>query len=138
MDIRTISSHNLIPVIDPVFLKQSPDEFLAENGGFLSEVAVVGKSSSGFVHYRSATAPTDQETKEFFSTFSTIADSIGIKVYGFVNGLAFENINDAIKTGLISEESGDPSIIEKVMTGSLVDEGRGKSSRLGDRTYKNR
>jgi hypothetical protein len=57
---------------------------------------------------------------------------------GFVNGLAFENINDAIKTGLISEESGDPSIIEKVMTGSLVDEGRGKSSRLGDRTYKNR
>lgn len=88
MDIRTISSHNLIPVIDPVFLKQSPDEFLAENGGFLSEVAVVGKSSSGFVHYRSATAPTDRETNEFFSTFSTIADSIGIKVYGFVNGLA--------------------------------------------------
>ncbi|NHJ32612.1 MAG: hypothetical protein FK732_07100 [Asgard group archaeon] len=88
MDIRTISSHNLIPVIDPVFLKQSPDEFLAENGGFLSEVAVIGKSSSGFVHYRSTTAPTDRETNEFFSTFSTIADSIGIKVYGFVNGLA--------------------------------------------------
>lgn len=88
MDIRTISSNNLIPVIDPAFLKQSPDEFLAENGGFLSEVAVVGKSSSGFVHYRSATAPTDRDTNEFFSTFSTIADSIGIKVYGFVNGLA--------------------------------------------------
>jgi hypothetical protein len=88
MDIRTISSHNYIPVIDPVFLKQSPDEFLAENGGFLSEVAVIGKSSSGFVHYRSTTAPTDRDTNEFFSTFSTIADSIGIKVYGFVNGLA--------------------------------------------------
>ncbi len=88
MDIRTISSHNLIPVIEPAFLKQSPDEFLAENGGFLSEVAVVGKSTSGFVHYRSATAPTDRETNEFFSTFSTIADSIGIKVYGFINGLA--------------------------------------------------
>ena len=57
---------------------------------------------------------------------------------GFVNGLAFENINDAIKTGLITDEQGDPSIIEKVMTGSLVDEGRGNSSRLGSKTYKNR
>jgi hypothetical protein len=57
---------------------------------------------------------------------------------GFVNGLAFENINDAIKTGLITQETGDPSIIEKVMTGSLVDDNRGRSSRLGDKSYKNR
>lgn len=57
---------------------------------------------------------------------------------GFVNGLAFENINDAIKTGLITDEVGGPSIIEKVMTGSLVDEERGDRSRLGDRSYKNR
>lgn len=56
---------------------------------------------------------------------------------GFINGLAFENINDAIKTGLISEERLEPSIIEKVMTGTLVDDG-GKSGRLGDRTYQNR
>jgi len=88
MDIRTISSHNYIPIIDPAFLKQSPDEFLAENGGFLSEVAVVAKSTSGFVHYRSATAPTDRDTNEFFSTFTSIADSIGIKVYAIVNCLA--------------------------------------------------
>lgn len=88
MDIRTISSKNFIPIIDPAFLKQSPDEFLAENGGFLSEVAIVAKSTSGFVHYRSATAPTDRETNEFFSTFSSIADSIGIKVYAYINGLA--------------------------------------------------
>ena len=57
---------------------------------------------------------------------------------GFVNGLAFENINDAIKTGLISQETGDTSIIEKVLTGTLVDEGRGSKSRLGDRHYQNR
>ncbi|MHA1154524.1 MAG: hypothetical protein ACTSQK_00295 [Candidatus Heimdallarchaeota archaeon] len=88
MDIRSISSQNLIPIIDPTNLRQSPDEFLAENGGFLSEVAVVGKSTSGFVHFRSATAPTNRDTNEFFSTFSTIADSIGIKVYALVNGLA--------------------------------------------------
>ncbi|MHA1629806.1 MAG: hypothetical protein ACTSXO_08360 [Candidatus Heimdallarchaeota archaeon] len=88
MDIRTISSHNYIPVIDPEYLKQSPDEFLAEHGGFLSEVALVAKSTSGFVHYRSATAPAHRDTNEFFSTFSSIADSIGIKVYAFVNALA--------------------------------------------------
>ncbi len=88
MDIRTLSSHNYIPIIDPDYLKQSPDEFLAENGGFLSEVAVIAKSTSGFVHFRSAIAPTNRDTNEFFSTFTSIADSIGIKVYALVNGLA--------------------------------------------------
>lgn len=88
MEIRTISSHNLIPVIDPVYLRQSPDEFLAENGGFLNEVAVIAKSATGFVHYRSATAPANRETSDFFSTFTSIADSIGIKVHAFINGLA--------------------------------------------------
>ena len=39
----------------------------------------------------------------------------------FVQGLAFENVNEAIKTGLITEDGGDPSILEKVMTGSLVE-----------------
>lgn len=56
---------------------------------------------------------------------------------GFVSGLAFENINDAIKTGLTSEERMDPSIIEKVMTGTLVDEG-GRKSRIGSKQYRNR
>jgi hypothetical protein len=56
---------------------------------------------------------------------------------GFVSGLAFENINDAIKTGLVSEERMDPSIIEKVMTGTLVDDG-GSRSRIGSTHYKNR
>jgi hypothetical protein len=57
---------------------------------------------------------------------------------GFINGLAFENINDAIKTGLISEEKAEQSIIEKVMTGGLVDEKRSGASRLGSKSYTNR
>ncbi len=56
---------------------------------------------------------------------------------GFVSGLAFENINDAIKTGLVSEERADPSIIEKVMTGTLVDD-KGRKSRIGSKYYENR
>ncbi len=39
----------------------------------------------------------------------------------FIQGLAFENINEAIRTGLITEEVGDPSILEKVLTGTLVE-----------------
>ena len=39
----------------------------------------------------------------------------------FVQGLAFENINEAIKTGLVTEDGGDPSILEKVLTGELVE-----------------
>jgi hypothetical protein len=88
MDIKTISSKNYIPVIDPMHLQQSPDEFLAENGGFLDKVAVIAKSSSGFVHYRSSIAPSHRNAGEFFSTFTNIADSIGIKVIALVNGLA--------------------------------------------------
>ena len=38
----------------------------------------------------------------------------------FIQGLAFENINEAIKTGLVTEEGGDPSILEKVLTGDLA------------------
>ena len=36
---------------------------------------------------------------------------------GFVQGLAFENINKAITTGLVSEEDLPPSILEKLVTG---------------------
>jgi hypothetical protein len=39
----------------------------------------------------------------------------------FIQGLAFENINEAIKTGLITEEGGEPGILEKVLTGTLVE-----------------
>ena len=40
---------------------------------------------------------------------------------GFLQGLGFENVNQVIKTGLISEEEAEPSIIEKIMTGTLVE-----------------
>jgi DNA-directed RNA polymerase beta' subunit len=40
----------------------------------------------------------------------------------FIQGLAFENINEAIRVGLISPEPADPSILEKVLTGTLVEQ----------------
>ena len=41
---------------------------------------------------------------------------------GFVQGLAFENINKAITTGLIADKELEPSVLEKVLTGTLVRE----------------
>jgi hypothetical protein len=38
----------------------------------------------------------------------------------FVQGLAFENINEAIRTGLVTDEPYEPSILEKVLTGELT------------------
>lgn len=40
---------------------------------------------------------------------------------GFVQGLAFENIGKSINTGLISEVSGEKTILEKVLTGTIVE-----------------
>ena len=39
----------------------------------------------------------------------------------FIQGLAFENINESIRTGLITEEPTEVSILEKVLTGTLVE-----------------
>lgn len=40
---------------------------------------------------------------------------------GFVQALAFENINKAVNEGLIGEEKHEPSILENVLTGTLVE-----------------
>jgi len=41
---------------------------------------------------------------------------------GFVQGLAFENIGKSINTGLISDVYDEPSILERVLTGTIVEE----------------
>lgn len=40
---------------------------------------------------------------------------------GLLQGLAFENVNEAIKTGLITETELPPSVLEKLLTGTLVE-----------------
>lgn len=40
----------------------------------------------------------------------------------FLSGLAFENVGKAIKTGLLTDESLQPSVLEKILTGTLVEE----------------
>lgn len=40
---------------------------------------------------------------------------------GFIQGIAFENIGEAIRTGLIAKEEIEPSILEKIVTGEVVE-----------------
>jgi len=56
---------------------------------------------------------------------------------GFINSLAFENINEAIKVGLISDEEREPSVIERVMTGNIAETGKG-GSKIGGKGYQYR
>jgi hypothetical protein len=44
----------------------------------------------------------------------------------FIQGLEFENINEAIATGLITEEPEEQSVLEKILFGTLVDEEKKK------------
>jgi len=39
----------------------------------------------------------------------------------FIQGLAFENINEAIKVGLVTQEPEEPSVLEQILTGTLVE-----------------
>jgi len=39
----------------------------------------------------------------------------------FLQGLAFENIGEAIKVGLTSDQELPPSMIEKILTGKIVE-----------------
>jgi len=40
---------------------------------------------------------------------------------GFVQGLAFENVNKAVETGLISDQYLDKSVMERIVTGQLIE-----------------
>lgn len=40
---------------------------------------------------------------------------------GFLQGLAFENVNNSINTGLIAQTELEPSVLEKLLTGTLVE-----------------
>lgn len=60
------------------------------------------------------------------STWDPILMNMKKVVYseGFIQGLAFENIGEALRTGLITEERKEPSILERVLTGELSDKER--------------
>lgn len=75
-------------IVDPQSLKISSDEFLANYGGYIENLIVVAKSTSGRVFYPSKIAPADEEFPTFFSELVGAAADIGIKVGAYVNVFA--------------------------------------------------
>ena len=72
-------------VIDPHLVNKTPDELLSEYGLYLDSIVLVAKSEFGTSYYPSNTAPVDQKYGTFFSSFSTLASDIGIKVYALLH-----------------------------------------------------
>jgi len=87
LEIRELLLRGGVLVIDPYSSTETPNEFLAKYGGYINEVALVAKHESGYALYKSSSAPTDAKQQDFYSTFSRIADDIGIKVYGVIHGM---------------------------------------------------
>ena len=60
------------------------------------------------------------------STWDPILINMKKVVYaeGVIQGIAFEDIGQAIRTGLIFEEDFEPSILEKLLTGDLAEESK--------------
>lgn len=85
MDLKQLLDIGAIPIIDPLVLEQSPDDFLAQYGGHLDTLAIIAKGEAGYLYYESASSPSDPRYKEYFSSLARIADNIGIKVYAIVN-----------------------------------------------------
>lgn len=85
MDIKHMLESGAIPVIDPLVLEETPDDFLSAYGGLLDKLCIVAKGEAGYLYYGSASSPSDPRFKEYFSSLARIADNIGIKVYAVIN-----------------------------------------------------
>ncbi len=87
----------IIPVLDPSSSRETassslfdPSSFLAEYGELLEEIAVLAKSETGRVTYRSMVAPVDPKHNEYFENFANIASQLDIGVTAVVHAFGDE------------------------------------------------
>lgn len=88
MEIRDLLTRGVTLIVEPHGLKMSSDEFLADYGGYIENLIVVAKGSSGRVFYPSKIAPVDEKFPTFFSELVEAAVDIGIPVGAYVNVFA--------------------------------------------------
>ncbi|MHA1409120.1 MAG: hypothetical protein ACTSQY_02155 [Candidatus Odinarchaeia archaeon] len=86
MDLRQLIVENIDLIIDPVTIKMSAPEFIAEFGGTIERINIVAKHASGNVFYDSEVAPKDTSIGDFFSKFVDVAGDI-LDVYAVINTL---------------------------------------------------
>ncbi|MFX0062618.1 MAG: hypothetical protein ACFFC7_10610 [Candidatus Hermodarchaeota archaeon] len=89
MDIREVISQKLVLILDPTSTDNPEltdvNEFLAQFGGIVDEIALVAKAENGRVTYRSAAAPADPGNEEFFPSFANLARDLGVKTHGVIS-----------------------------------------------------
>ena len=92
LDIREVLSKGFVLILDPTSQNRGaesgisdPNAFLAEHGGWVEEIAIVAKSESGQVTYKSAAAPSHPNS--VFPDFVELANDLGIRVYAVVHSM---------------------------------------------------
>ena len=84
MDTRDILVHGFGLILDPSTMTMPIDEFLGKYGGYIDTLAIIAKSPEGVAYYPSNSAPRHSSFEGFFPVVSSIANDIGIKVYGVI------------------------------------------------------
>ncbi len=84
METRDILVRGFGLILDPLTMPMPIDEFLGKYGGYIDTLAIVAKSPEGVAYYPSNSAPRHASYEGFFPVVSSIANDIGIKVYGVI------------------------------------------------------
>ncbi len=85
MEVRDLLIRNVLLIIDPYTLDKSADEFMAEFGGYMKQIAAVAKDERGYALYNSKYAPIHDEYGNFFSTVAETTGAAGIDLYAVIN-----------------------------------------------------
>ncbi|MHA2362324.1 MAG: hypothetical protein ACXAC7_00080 [Candidatus Hodarchaeales archaeon] len=110
MDLQEAINKGFTVILDPSADYEYPDPttFLSSYYKDGLEIAVVAKNELGKVHYRSFSAPKDNQHPEYFSSFAQIASEFEIPVHGVIHsfGDAFlgHDPNYSCKRGIGGEE----------------------------------
>jgi hypothetical protein len=76
MELRQLFTEKIDVILDPVTLRMTAPEFIAEFGGSIERVNVVVKHPFGNVFYNSKVAPLDPSIGEFFTKIIDVAGDI--------------------------------------------------------------
>jgi hypothetical protein len=86
MDLLTLISSGVIPVVDFKSAKGDVKPFLAKYGGHTNSIGIVVKDDAGRGYFEGSAAPSGSPESKFLRESAELIQSVGIKVYGLVHG----------------------------------------------------
>lgn len=91
MDLRRlIIERKVIVVLDPAVLNTPADDFYSRFGSSIESIAVVAKAPSGRTYYNSENARQEKEYSDYFESYASLGDQLGINVYAVINAFSDE------------------------------------------------